>query len=373
MSRSLRSRGVKSKIVKKLTRGIETQWPKRLGATQHDVARLADVSQSAVSRVFRNAGYVADDVRERIEAAAIQLRYQPDALARGLITGRSTIVAIVMADIVNPFYPYVLDVMTDGLQKRGLQALLFNAARGQSIDDLLHIVLQYKVKGIVITTASLSSKATTLCADQGVPVVMFNRYTRLGSAHAVACDNVLGGRTAAHALLTAGCRNLAYIGGVAESSTNEDRKNGFLQGLSERRVLPYIVVDKEFTYNWGSDAVDHVFKKFPQLDGLFCADDVIAFGAIDSLRYNHDRRVPLDVSVVGFDDIPAAGWPAYNLTTIRQPVDEMVDAALSCIALPATSPHQIWQLPGQLVIRQSLRQEDSGSNATTRRRSSGRK
>src|SRR5579872_5308203 len=295
-----RQYGSPRKRAAKSTSDTSTLHKGRAGnATQRDVARLAGVSQSAVSRVYGNSDYVADDVRQRIEAAAQQLRYQPDALARGLISGRSSIVAIVMADIGNPFYPYVLDLLTDSLQRRGLQVLLFNAARGQTVDDLIPSVLQYRVQGIIITTASLSSGAATLCADNHVPVVMFNRYTHRGGAHAVACDNVLGGEMAADTLADADCRYVAYIGGVATSSTNEDRKRGFVSRMESAAFPLLSVVDHAFTYEWGSEAVDRILVQWPQLDGLFCADDAIAFGAIDSLRYRHNLPVPGKVSVVG--------------------------------------------------------------------------
>jgi DNA-binding LacI/PurR family transcriptional regulator len=343
--------------IKKRRKSMADEKKRARPATQHDVARVAGVSQSAVSRVYAARGYVSEDLRKRIARAARTLQYQPDALARGLITGRSSIVAIVIAGITNPFYPWVLDVLTDALQRRGWQMFLFNAAGTQTVDDVIPSVLQYRVRGVVIMTAELSSNTAALCKEKRVPVVLFNRYTRKGGIHGVACDNERGGEMAAESLLAAGCKQIAYIGGLSNSSTNVDRKVGFLRVLNRHDCKPVAVVEKNFTYVWGAEAVDQIIQASPTLDGLFCGDDAVAFGAIDALRSRYQRRIPLDVSVIGFDDIPSAGWPAYDLTTIRQPVERMVEATLAVLESPPERS-EVVLLAGQFISRGTVRSKD---------------
>ena len=144
-----------------------------MGSTQKEVAKLAGVSQSVVSRVL-GGGVVSALAKEKVLAIAKSVGYQPDALARSLVTRQTDIVGIVMADIMNPFYPFVLEKFISALQKKGQQVLLFNAPRDKDVDEELSLVLQYRVKGIIITSASLSSRMARVCRENGTPVVLFN-------------------------------------------------------------------------------------------------------------------------------------------------------------------------------------------------------
>ncbi|TWS98487.1 LacI family DNA-binding transcriptional regulator [Reyranella sp. CPCC 100927] len=326
---------------------------KHKAPTQRDVARVAGVSQAAVSRWISGRGYVASDVRERILKAVAELNYEPHPLARGLSSGQSDIIAIVLSSITNPWYPIVLNRITHVLQAMRLQVLLFNAAPPQSVDDVLPSVLRYRVKGVLITTASLSSKAALMCAEQGVPVVLFNRSTRAGGVHSVSCDNADGGRMAADTLVRAGARKLGYIGGLQEASTSADRQRGFVSQLAEWGIDLVAAIDKEFTYDWGFEATLKLFEKHPQIDGLFCADDEIGSGAVDALRYRLNKSIPGEVKVIGFDDHPVASNAAYQLTTIRQPVDEMIENALDVLLNGDMASPSLRLLKGELIKRGS--------------------
>ncbi|HEV7247255.1 MAG TPA: LacI family DNA-binding transcriptional regulator [Shinella sp.] len=325
------------------------------GPTQRDVAKLANVSQAAVSRVMANNGYVAYDVRRRIEQAADQLGYRPDQLARGLITGQSNIIAVVMADFANPFYPTVLDALTAAIQDQGRQILLFNAGHDQTVDDLIPSVLQYKVAGIVVTTAVLSSNAAEMCLASGVPVVLMNRYSSTGTTNIVSCDNHVGGKQAAETLIAAGCKNLAYIGGRQDSSTNADRRRGFLEVANVSCLNDIPVLERAFHYNWGAQAVHQLMASRPDIDGIFCGDDAVAFGVLDQLRFTLGKRVPEDVSVVGFDDVPSAAWSAYNLTTIRQPLHLLVQKTIALMDSESKADPAVHFIPGELILRGTVR------------------
>lgn len=326
---------------------------KKKPPTQKDVARFAGVSQAAVSRFISGHGSLSQEVRERIIKAVEMVNYRPDPLARGLSSGRFDIVAIVMANITNPWYPVVLEQITRELHTRGLQALLFNATPPHTVDDMMALVLQYRVRGVIITTATLSSHGAELCARRGVPVVQFNRYSSVGGAHSVSCDNVRGGRMAADVLLANGAREIGFIGGIPEVSTNRDRKRGFVEALAERGTAPIALVEREYTYDWGREAALAMLKRHPGVDALFCADDEIAAGAMDALRFGLGRRVPDDVLVLGFDDHPVASREAYRLTTIRQPVEIMIENALELLLGSASEP-EMRVFPGEFVYRDSV-------------------
>ena len=329
---------------------------KKKAPTQKDVARFAGVSQAAVSRFVSGKGAVSNEVRQRILRAIDLVNYQPDPVARGLSSGKVDIIAIVMANITNPWYPVVLELITRELHRVGLQTLLFNATPPQTVDDLMPLVLQYRVRGVIITTASLDSSAADLCARHGVPVVMFNRYSQIVNGHTVSSDNIGGGRLAADVLLRTGCKHLAYLGGMPTVSTSRDRRAGFLERLAELGMDPVPSLEKEFTYTWGYEATQQLLARHPGIDGLFCADDEIASGAIDALRYALGRRVPEDVRVFGFDDHPVASNAAYDMTTIRQPVEEMIAAAIELLLSDRNqAEHRL--LPGQLIYRKSTPQQ----------------
>ena len=322
--------------------------------TQRDIARHASASQAAVSRVLMKKGYVADDVKKRIEEAILTLGYRPDPAARSLISGRSNIIAIVMANVLNPFFPVALDALTGALRKRGRDVLLFNAAAGQKIDELIPEVLRYRVAGIIVTTADLTSRAAEICNEAGVPVVLFHRYAEAGNAPIVACDNARGGSDAANLLLDAGCHKLAYLGGNSGSSPNRDRRAGWLEALAARGLAPVATMDGSFTYDWGAEGVARLIQEGCDFDAIFCGDDAIACGAIDALRYKFGLRVPEDVSLVGFDDVPQASWEAYRLSTIRQPVPEMVEATLQLLETEDLTPAKIL-VPSQVIRRATVR------------------
>jgi len=324
--------------------------------TSIDVAKAAGVSQSTVSRVF-SGGNVSEEAKARVLSAAATLGYQPSAIARSLSTQRTGIVGIVMADITSPFYPYVLEKFTQKLQEIGLRILLFNAPPHRDVDETLPLVLQYQVDAIIITSATLSSAMADECAGLGIPVLLFNRYIPNTQASAVCCDNVAGGRLVADLLVASGHQRLAYIAGLANTSTNRDRERGFRERLTEQGVTTWQREQGTYTYDSGYDAAKRLLNAPNRPDALFCANDIMALGALDAIR-DLNIAIPDELSVIGFDDIPAAAWSAYGLTTVRQPVNRMVDAVVELLtrrlADPSLGPETRF-MPGQLVRRQTVR------------------
>jgi DNA-binding LacI/PurR family transcriptional regulator len=326
-------------------------------ATSIDVARLAGVSQSTVSRVFSSEDKVSPTTREKVLQAAETLGYQPNAIARSLTMQRTNIIGIV-THIGNPFYPYVLEKLTQRLQGINLQTLLFSVTPDQEVDDLMPLVMQYRLDGLIVTSATLSSEVASECQRRGLPLILFNRYILGSNASAVCCDNVEGGRLVANLFLDAGHLRLAHIAGRANTSTNRDREKGFADRLRERGCSHWLRVEGEHTYASGREATRSLLARPDRPDAIFCVSDIVAFGAIDAVRYDFGLRVPEDVSIIGFDDLPTAAWPAYDLTTIREPVNRMIDATMALLEQrledPAAAP-VLKLLPGELIQRTSAR------------------
>jgi DNA-binding LacI/PurR family transcriptional regulator len=331
--------------------------------TSNEVARLAGVSQSTVSRVFSAGSRVAGETSEKVRQAATTLGYQPNVIARSLITRRTDMVGIVMAEITSPFYPYVLEKFTERLHELGKRVLLFTTSPQGDVDETLQDVLKYQVDGLIVANATLSSTLVGECARRGTPLILFNRYVHGGQASAVCCDNVAGGQLVAELLWAAGHRRLAYITGKANTSTNVDRERGFRERLAELRDTTLLHARGAYSYQSGYDAATGLLERDERPDAIFCANDITALGAIDAAR-DRGVAIPEQLSIVGFDDIPAASWTAYNLTTVRQPVDSMIDISVRLLLERVETPDLdpvITFVPGTLVRRGSARLAEATS------------
>ena len=333
----------------------------RHNVTSFDVARLAEVSQSAVSRSFTPGASVAPGTRARVLDAARKLGYRPNAIASTLSTARSRMIALVVSNLQNQFYPVVIEALSQRLQKDGYHVLLF-VTQTEDADELLVELLRYQVDGIVMASTQLSSSLAQQIADARVPVVMFNRTSIKGRISTVSSDNLAGGRAVANFLADGGHRRVAYIAGAEDSSTNHDREEGLRAGLAERglRVVARAVGD--YAFERSAVATQELFGSLvasrERPDAVFVASDHMAFAAIDTLRGVFGLRVPEDVSVVGFDNVPQADWGAYRLTTVRQDAVLMIEATVQMLLQQleddaVTRDHVV--IPTQLVVRTSAR------------------
>ena len=327
-------------------------------ASSIDVAREAGVSQSAVSRTLTNTKGVSAKTREKVVKAVEKLGYSPNAMARSLITNQSNVIGLVMGEFLNPFYPEVLHVFSTKLQELGRRVMLFKVPPGRDVDVVLPEILQYRPDGVVITSASLSSRMARECARQNTRVVLFNRAVHGAPVWSVCCDNAEGARLIADLLVDAGHERIAYIAGAANTSTNLDREQGFVNRLKERGKRRPIKETGDYTYQGGYDAACKLFERSTKPDAIFCANDIMAIGAMEALRTEFGARVPEDVSVVGFDDTAPADWPSYDLTTIRQRVNLMVDETIRILLEeePEDAGAPFTRLiAGDLVVRSSMR------------------
>ena len=330
--------------------------------TSVDVARLAGVSQSAVSRYFTPGSSVSKKTAEKVREAAKTLGYRPNILARSLITGRSRMIGLVVAYLENYFYPEALEKLSTALQAEGYHVLVFMASQtAGNIDDVLAEILDYQVDGIIMASAALSSELSTRCQAAGVPVVLFNRRQDDPSLTAIGSDNVAGARALADFLIAAGHERIAHIAGWEGASTQRDREAGFREGLAAAGRELYARELGNFEPETAREAARRMFDRPERPDAVFVANDHMAFFVMDVLRFELGLSVPDDVSVVGFDDVPPAAWPAYSLTTVRQRanrmVEETVSALLELIENPGADPKQI-ALEAPLIVRKSARKPE---------------
>jgi DNA-binding LacI/PurR family transcriptional regulator len=337
--------------------------------TSIDVARLAEVSQSAVSRSFTPGASVSDLTRLKVMDAARKLGYRPNAHARSLITKRSRIIGLVLSYLENLFYPVALEQLAKRLQRDGYHVLLF-VTDTHNADELVNEILQYHVDGIVLAATTLSSGLAQRCADAAIPVVLFNRVMAGGgggggaggasTVSSVRSDNVAGGRAVARHLAQTGHQRVAYIAGHEESSTNLERERGFRDGLAARGLRIWARGVGNYDFEQARAAARQMFKPGAERpDAVFVASDHMAFGVMDVLRFELGLRIPQDVSVVGFDNVPQADWGSYRLTTVEQPVQPMIEATVGLLQKYLRDEHAPQSenvvVPGQLVLRDSVR------------------
>jgi DNA-binding LacI/PurR family transcriptional regulator len=309
------------------------------GLSQIDVARLAGVSQAAVSRTFTPGASVAEETRSKILAAAEQLGYRPNAIARSLIQKSTNMIGLVVMRFTNPFYARMIRDFTRALQEQGYWTLILNIAQNKELEETLPMALQYQVDGLIITSATLSSKLADECMRSGTPLVLFNRYATDQHSNVVRCDNLEGGRLVADALLDAGHARLAYIAGEEATSTNRDREAGFINRLRERGYrLHYRESAGDYRYEPGIAAANRLLQRDDPPDAIFCANDLIAMGVLDVARRKLNIQVPEQISVIGFDDIPQAAWLSYDLTTVRQPFEDLVENTIQVLMNAINNP-----------------------------------
>jgi DNA-binding LacI/PurR family transcriptional regulator len=325
--------------------------------TSGDVARLAKVSQSAVSRALTPGASISEKTRDKVLKAAKELGYRPNALARAMISGRSRLIAILVAYLDNQFYPIVLEQLSRTLQDQGYQVLLIMTDPGRQ-DEVVQRILQYQVEGIVMASATLSSTLARQCAETGIPVLMFNRYVASSPASSVTSDNIEGGRLVADFLARGGHKRIAFIAGLEDSSTNRDREAGFYKGLAEHGMTAIERAVGGYSFIGAAEAARMLLNRRKRPDAIFVANDHMAFSVMDVARHEFGLKIPQDLSIVGFDDVPEASWKGYDLTTVAQSSPAMVEAAAR-ILLEQIGNVEVQKraavLPATLIVRSSAR------------------
>ncbi|WP_187429484.1 LacI family DNA-binding transcriptional regulator [Roseobacter fucihabitans] len=327
--------------------------------TSLDVAEKAGVSRSAVSRVFTPGASVSKTTAAKVRKAAAALGYRPNVLARSLITGRSRIIGLVVAYLENQFYPEAIERLSKALQAEGYHVLVFMASNDHAATQtVIDELLDYQVDAIIAASVGLSNDLTKRCEGLGIPIVLFNRHQYDERLTSVTSDNVAGGRKLADFLIAGGHERIAHIAGWEGASTQIDREAGFMAGLKAAGHRLFARGVGNFNFETAKNAAREMFVAPERPDAVFVANDHMAFAVMDVLRYELGLRVPQDVSVVGYDDVTLSHWPSYDLTTVRQPANQMVAATVAALLARLSdedaAPRRI-TLDGPLIIRSSAR------------------
>jgi LacI family transcriptional regulator len=296
--------------------------------TLDQVARLAGVSPSTVSRILNGSAVVSADKKQAVDRAIQELGYVPNPVARGLAGGRSFSIGVVTQDIDSPFFGAALRGIEDTLGPAGYSPLFVSGHWSAKQETrCIEELLSRRVDGLIVLTGRLSDGALRKWARQ-LPVVVTGRIVKAPGLVSLHFDNVLGAQLATAHLVGLGHRQIAFIGGNPQFPDSVEREEGFRIAMAEAglAVDPAMMAEGGYLEEGGRQAVDRWLSSGHRLTAVFAANDQMAFGAALAL-HRRGLRVPQDVSLVGFDDVATSSYSIPPLTTVRQPLLDLGHAA----------------------------------------------
>ena len=305
--------------------------------TAKDIALKAGVSRFAVSRTFTPGASVAPATRTKVVAVAEALGYRPNALARSLIKQESNLVAVVSGNKENMYDMYFFDKLAQRLQRDSKWGLLVHSERDEDINRTLGDALTYPVHAAIVRAGSIDPDIVEQCTRLNVPLIFTGMGRAVQGADSIWCDSLDGARTATGVLINRGCRKIAYVGGVRKVFSEESRRQGFCQTLKEAGIEPHAIVRGDFSYENGFSRGIELLTRKDRPDGIFCVNDAVALGIINAAK-ELDITIPEQLAVVGFDDIPMAAWPCFDMTTMINPVDATLEAIADTLQKRVDNP-----------------------------------
>lgn len=311
----------------------------RRRATSYDVAQLAGVSQSAVSRSFKPGASVSKATRDRVMDAARALAYQPNAIARGLITRRSNLIAVLLSGRVNLYYPELLFKLTEQLAAKDLRVLLFAVDSAEDSERMLRQVSQYQVDGAISAT-NLTAADYAQIEERRIPFVLFNRWPKDYPANVVYCDPAHQVEELLGRLTDLGHRRFGLVHGPDANAVSRERMRIVQASLETLGMAPPAVAGGDFSYETGGEALRQLMQGRHPPTAVICVNDMMALGAVDEARKRMGLDIPGQLSIAGFDGIGASRFASYELTTIRQPIGRMASAAVDMLLARIEQPSQ---------------------------------
>lgn len=333
--------------------------PQKSSVSAKDVAEAAGVSRAAVSRTFTPGASVSKATRAKVLKAAEELGYEVNHLARGLTRNRSGIVALIVAELATPYRSELIRAITERLQSAGKVAMVINTDRSDaSVEQALRQAISYRTDAAIMLSGMPDHSLAETCLRNGMRLVLINRDEEREGTLRIRLDDREAGRHAFDLLLRAGCRRPALATSLAGTPSLAAREAGFLEAANEAGVEIVREALGQTSYDTGVALGEALLSRRERPDGVFCTTDLMACGVLDAARYRFALRVPEEFSIIGFDDIPQAGWDGYRITTFSQPVETIAEAAVDWLdhaEAAQTEKGRSLVLPAPLVWRSSVR------------------
>ncbi|MDR9826568.1 substrate-binding domain-containing protein [Vibrio sp. FNV 38] len=325
--------------------------------TVYDVAKLAGVSPSTVSRFLNRTTYVSDEKSEKLEQAIKELGYKPNQHSAPHSNRRTMTIGVLIQHPDSPFTSRILNDMEKTLIAKGYSLVI---ATGHWQKNLEHHALEYLAKsnvdGVIIVTGDLKEESIVKFANN-IPVVAVGYHIEAPNVRSINIDNTLGGYIATLHLLQQGHVNIAHIKGHCSQPDSTCRYEGYKKALEESgiKIMPKLVKQGDFSSELGYEKTVELIESKVHFSAIFAANDQTGYGAIKAL-HDHGYRVPEDVSVVGFDDLPTSQYFTPALTTLRQPIEEVGTLCAHSILNQLNGESQEVRLPPiELIVRQSTK------------------
>ena len=327
-----------------------------------DIAKIANVSHSTVSRALSDSPLISTKTKARIQRLAREMGYTPDAIARSLVTQQTRTVGLVVTTITDPWAAEVVQGIEDSAHESGYSVILSSSASEPERElAAVEMLRSKRVDALIVTSSRVGALYLKHLERIGVPVVLVNNHNRQSGRYtfSVSVDNQHGGHLATNHLIQRGHRRIAYISGPADHSDDADRLTGYRQALEENGLAfdPILVISGNGRLDGGEQALRTLIGLGDPPTAVFCYNDLTAIGLLSAAR-REDLSVPDDLAVVGFDDILFARYVQPALTTIAQPQRDMGRQAMGmALALMASddsaSPLSDVVVQGKLVVRES--------------------
>jgi len=292
-------------------------------ATSFDVARLAGVSRSTVSRAFTLGAIIAPATKDKVTKAASELGYRVNSLARGLQKDHSGIVGLVASRLDTPLRSRQVRQLSEALIREDFKPMLITAERPDDVSNLIESLLGYSLAGMIFTSDTPPRALIEDCGRLGLPVVLVNRAGASNWGDRVVAENARAGQLAARILIDSGATCLGCLVPRKKTFSVSGRAKAFFSAAASEGLPTEVLYAEDQGYEDARIGINETDRAiFGRIDGLFCSTDLMAIGALDALRIDLSIAVPEQIQVLGFDDIEQANWGSFNLSTIRQDIDD---------------------------------------------------
>ncbi|SPD59179.1 Transcriptional regulator, LacI family (modular protein) (plasmid) [Cupriavidus neocaledonicus] len=328
--------------------------------TSIDIANLAGVSQTTVSRVLQDLPSVKPETKARVLKVIQDYEYSPSAAARQMKTRRSGTVAVVIASLSNPLYPMLLQLLVDRLASRGFRTTVWEL-EGKMDEATVRALAESATDGVIFAAALDESREMLTRVAAEKPIILIHRSVGTDLFDTIVSDNYAGGRRVADYFVSAGRKCIGLISAASskssKASTIRERERGFMEGLGAlSQGNAFVRADAaDFSYEYGFRTMQTLLAERPDVDAVFCTNDIVAIGALDAARHS-GKQVPGELWVVGYDDIPMARWECISLSTVQQPLPAMVEQVVDRLQRRMTTPDlapYTFVLPNDLVLRRT--------------------
>ena len=298
-----------------------------------DVAKRANVSITTVSHIINKTRYVSDELTERVNKAMKELDYQPNSLARGLRSGKTKIIGLVIPDISNQFFAEISRKIEDRGFEIGYSVILCNTDDDPNKEKIyIDVLTGKKVEGIIFISTIVESNNLERIVESNIPIVVVDRDIKDIDSDFILVDNSIGGYKATKYLLELGHRRIACIAGPSPINPSAQRVGGYKKALEEAKIPfdPNLIVDGDFRYESGNKAMRQLLALPEPPTAVFACNDLMALGAFQAIN-DSGLKIPDDISVIGFDNVPFSQAVYPTLTTMGQPINEMADTIVSML------------------------------------------